>query len=171
MAVQTVTRSSGQKVQISLGKVARGRDSVSICFPGLDLKLDQRKGAGYNVALTFAKKVDERGSWVEVIDRQPISSDSEAVLHVSKPIFYKMARWACAILGSHRLILSDRREIRIPRDFILWDVYWQADDGNHLQGTVLAQSAASACDLAAELEIMWDNMYAVPSNRPLTVDV
>ena len=169
MAVVTVTRSSGQKVQIALGPISRQRDSVTIYFPGRELQPEQWRGAGHNAALTFARIVKGNRSWVKVIDRQPLAEGDDAVLHVSKKIFYRMARWACAILGCQRLMLQNDSEIEIPSTKIWWDVYWHADDGDHYQGSAFTTTASEACDQVAEIETMRDRMYAVPSHRPQTV--
>lgn len=152
-------------VKLKWYRIGQHREFVSIDFPGTEIVPDQRNDVGCNVRLTFRRCVKGGREWVEVAERQPINPNIQCVDHVSKHVFYGMAQWACAILCSFRVLLSDGTLITVPPKSICWNVYWQADDGKHWLGWAWAICERDACIITAQSDIMFDSMYAIPVKK------
>jgi len=128
----------------------------------VEIPPENRKRDGCNARLTFQRK----DHWVEVCDREAIDPSTESFTHISMHVFREMAVWACAILGSARVVkLESGETITVPATQIEWDVYWRADDGDHLRGNAWAVCERRACEQVALMRIELDNMIALPAKR------
>lgn len=160
MAQRTVTRSNGVLVELKLNPVSNFRDRVVINIPKQP----------YNARFTFVRKVSGRNPWVELVTREILDPNQESLLHVSKPVFYGMAEWACAILNAKRVIGKTGSVIEVTAAPITWSVLWRATDGDHEVTKITAVSAKQARYVGWQqwtggnlAGITFDLMYAVPA--------
>jgi hypothetical protein len=128
--------------------------------------------APYNGQFTFIRKTKNRSCWVELITREILDVGEESLLHVSKPVFYGMAEWACAILNAKRVVGKTGAVTEVSPEPILWSVLWCATDGDHEVAKVKAVSAKQAryfgwrqWTVGNFPSITFDLMYAVPADK------
>jgi len=144
-----------------LDKISDYRDNVVINIPEQP----------YNGQFTFVRKERGRSRWVELVTREILEIGEESLLHVSKPVFYGMAEWACAILNAKRVIGKTGTVTEVSAEPILWSVLWRATDGDHEVAKVKAVSAKQARYFGWRqwtagyfASITLDLMYAVPAD-------
>src|SRR3989338_4082757 len=155
-AKMTVTRqSNGEQVELALHHVDRNRLVAIIDIPA------------YNARLTF--KATER--WVELVGREKIDPEKDAILHVSESVwnrdFHGVAVWASTILHAKR----PAKELKPAPTFAnkqWWLILWQATFADFPKALVEAISESQALRKAnlepalGTFTVVRDQLLAVP---------